>query len=797
VARVNQEVANMRKLAFTCLAIFVSCIWHSSARASQAYSCEEVYRGSLNDHLVESSYHAAEKYERDWFSIAGNTYGIFKDIKSTAFELIGKFNDAQGIIENPTDTIAIINRLRDRHRKQLLHNENWVKSIDAFKEHMRKSEYYFSTNIQNIIVNSDITKARLLKESESLTELNFGLDEIADSIDKNKIEKLKFNISKYLTAKNIAYVDTLFLAKDSYTLYELVMSSNPDTAALIDATKDVVEGGVGLGLVVVSLKSAALAPKYANAYILGASLFDKFILRPFVWGANNDFIDKGNDAIFYAYSIRDMVRCQIEVIGKHEPDIRDKIQGLALLKTEKNQAFENFRRNVTNEYNSKISITRFVSEQNSPIYIVYQNILSAIEVAQADADIWIDKAYASYNSRKQMKQDHISQLQTMINEQTELDQRIQLQLAKLSGQSAYLLEVDDIRALQWDQSDFSGYFSTGQQLSFCTDTLIGAQNGVSILFREKNTNTAILLQSSSFDATTGCHVFEFNQTGRFSPESLWFYNTETASWTRSSILERNNIQLIGKSRVDRPTPGEDGSGAINDTGAAFCGPGYSRSQAECTATMPQGQDAQYGRDAAAEAKVLVKTGYGNQGFDYHKIANDGSVLEREVILGAAEKDWACTKDNVTGLVWEVKTADSAHYRHNKHRYVWHFSNVALQPKIEGTTSTCGNTLEGNACNTESYLQKINAEKLCGFSDWRLPSVQELQGLVHYGHSAPAIDPEFFPNSMGREPNCCVATWSKDKSAVSGFYFVDFYQGTLYQEYHGADLLIRAVRGESQ
>lgn len=45
------------------------------------------------------------------------------------------------------------------------------------------------------------------------------------------------------------------------------------------------------------------------------------------------------------------------------------------------------------------------------------------------------------------------------------------------------------------------------------------------------------------------------------------------------------------------------------------------------------------------------------GTGYTKIANDGSILEDTAKLGTDTKDWACTKDNKTGLIWEVKTVD--------------------------------------------------------------------------------------------------------------------------------------------
>jgi hypothetical protein len=69
------------------------------------------------------------------------------------------------------------------------------------------------------------------------------------------------------------------------------------------------------------------------------------------------------------------------------------------------------------------------------------------------------------------------------------------------------------------------------------------------------------------------------------------------------------------------------------------------------------QSAAYGRDAAFMAGKLSKIGGGSAGFDFTKIANDGFELPSNATLGSGPKDWACTRDNVTGLLWEVKTAD--------------------------------------------------------------------------------------------------------------------------------------------
>ena len=82
------------------------------------------------------------------------------------------------------------------------------------------------------------------------------------------------------------------------------------------------------------------------------------------------------------------------------------------------------------------------------------------------------------------------------------------------------------------------------------------------------------------------------------------------------------------------------------------------------------QDGRFGRDAKAKAGTLTKTGGGAAGFDYSKIANNGSDLGAGVghALGTNPADWTCTRDNVTGLTWEVKVNDATHLRHMNWTY---------------------------------------------------------------------------------------------------------------------------------
>ena len=100
--------------------------------------------------------------------------------------------------------------------------------------------------------------------------------------------------------------------------------------------------------------------------------------------------------------------------------------------------------------------------------------------------------------------------------------------------------------------------------------------------------------------------------------------------------------------------------------------------------------------------------------------------------------WVMVKDNVTGLIWEVKTDDgSIHDKYN--RYTWYDSNSETNGGYAGTP--------GDGTDTEDFINGLNSQNFGGHSDWRLPTKEELQSIVDYGSTNPAIDTEYFPNTV--------------------------------------------------
>ena len=143
-----------------------------------------------------------------------------------------------------------------------------------------------------------------------------------------------------------------------------------------------------------------------------------------------------------------------------------------------------------------------------------------------------------------------------------------------------------------------------------------------------------------------------------------------------------------------------------------------------------------------------KVGGGAAGFDYTKVANNGNDLPASATLGINPTDWACTRDNITGLTWEVKVNDATQLRHWAWQYTWYNSDASTNGGNAGSTgsNTCNATLPSNLCNTEAFVTAVDAAALCTYTDWRMPTQRELLTVVHAGTSGPSIDPTYFPNT---------------------------------------------------
>lgn len=235
---------------------------------------------------------------------------------------------------------------------------------------------------------------------------------------------------------------------------------------------------------------------------------------------------------------------------------------------------------------------------------------------------------------------------------------------------------------------------------------------------------------------------------------------------------------------------------MNDTGVSLCADQLEEGLvcATTAATHPR-QDANLGRDASVATNSNADGAFG---FSFTNIGTD------------------CVTDNVTGLVWELKTAvveDRAtvaaplNLRANTNTYTWYDSSRAHAAGDRGVANggTCiGEVNEVSvSCDTEGYVNAINQTALCGFTDWRLPSRAELQSIVDYSHDEPGplIDTGYFPNAHNTDSvHGLHRDWYWSSQTAAGYakyaWAISLNTGGDTQMAKHTTQLIRLVRGGS-
>ena len=110
----------------------------------------------------------------------------------------------------------------------------------------------------------------------------------------------------------------------------------------------------------------------------------------------------------------------------------------------------------------------------------------------------------------------------------------------------------------------------------------------------------------------------------------------------------------------------------------------------------------------------------------------------------------CVRDNATGLIWEGKTSSGLRAAANKYNNLDSTSllqipanNVPLTTALPARAPT--QTEIDAPDNAIGYQNNVNALKLCGASNWRMPTKDELQKLRIAGTTT-QIDLDWFPNT---------------------------------------------------
>ena len=166
----------------------------------------------------------------------------------------------------------------------------------------------------------------------------------------------------------------------------------------------------------------------------------------------------------------------------------------------------------------------------------------------------------------------------------------------------------------------------------------------------------------------------------------------------------------------------------------------------------------------------------------------------------------CVRDNASGLIWQGQTAAGTGLRAND-AYKTNYDSTTELQKWKGTFSGLNSTVDATldfiapttvevnaTTNSIGYKTAVNATNLCGSGAWRLPTKNELLGIVKTTE-APTIDNAWFLN-----PPYYTSYWTSSPNATfaNGAWYVDFYDGGAYDGSRGNSLrigkyLVRLVR----
>ena len=141
-------------------------------------------------------------------------------------------------------------------------------------------------------------------------------------------------------------------------------------------------------------------------------------------------------------------------------------------------------------------------------------------------------------------------------------------------------------------------------------------------------------------------------------------------------------------------------------------------------------------------------------------------------------------DTRTGRMWEKKTTT-----------VGSGANLSDLHDVDNTYTWCaatGDATAGTSCqgNTTSWITQVNAEAFAGFTDWRVPTRDELAGILLAAFpcgTSPCIDPVFGPTASS-------FYWSGTAANAINAWDVNFSDGDVFPNDKINTFRVRAVRG---
>jgi hypothetical protein len=311
-------------------------------------------------------------------------------------------------------------------------------------------------------------------------------------------------------------------------------------------------------------------------------------------------------------------------------------------------------------------------------------------------------------------------------------------------------------------------------INAATSSLVGTSYSVQLQASDTDNNLksiSVVWGDGATDTqnTTNGNILTFTHTYAKSNSYIWTATAMDSSNATSSIFSKD-VSVTSTSII----PPLSGTGKLNDTGITTCS-NTTKNNLPCPVSNFPNQDAQSGRDFTNN-----DDSDGHSGFSFTKISSTGASLP------SSATSWNCVKDNVTGLIWELKTTDGGLHDQN-HTYSWYEPDYTKNGGEVGTQN--GGICKGSQCDTNSYVKAVNAIGYCGYKDWRMPTRQELLSIVDFGNVSSAIDSNYFPNTQSNWFWSFSSTGNRSAWSVS-FGFGDSVSDTYIRDY---EYFVRLVR----